>query len=246
MLNSPCWTNFMIRTNDISFDGVNIEASSNNASALPKNTDGWDTLNVKGISVTNSRVNIGDDCFSPKPNTSDIYVKNLWCNGTHGVSMGSIGQYPGVLDYIENAYIENVTMLNAENGARLKSWAGPNVGYGYINNVTYDGMYVENVDWPIVLDACYFNINETVCAAQPSKVNITNILFKNIHGVSSGKEGVDVASLVCSPAAVCENIRLENIDLKSPENPDEQGVVLCDGIADGVGVPCVANTTAKA
>jgi galacturan 1,4-alpha-galacturonidase len=146
----------MIRTNDISFDDVNIEATSNNASALPKNTDGWDTMNVKGISVTNSRVNIGDDCFSPKPNTSDIYVKDLWCNGTHGVSMGSIGQYPGVLDYIENAYIENVTMLNAQNGARLKSWAGPNVGYGYINNITYDGMYIENVDWPIVLDACYF------------------------------------------------------------------------------------------
>ena len=56
MLNSPCWTNFMIRTNDISFDSVDIEATSNNASALPKNTDGWDTLNVKGISVTNSRV----------------------------------------------------------------------------------------------------------------------------------------------------------------------------------------------
>ena len=54
-----------------------------------------------------------------------------------------------------------------------------------------------------------------------------------------------MASLVCSPAAVCENIRLEEIDLKSPTNPDEEGVVLCDGIADGVGVPCVAaNSTA--
>ena len=113
-LNSPCWTNFLVRTNDITFDRVRIDAISNNASAEPKNTDGWDTLNVKGISVTNSEVNIGDDCFSPKPNTSDIFVQNLWCNGTHGVSMGSIGQYPGVLDYIENAYIENVTMLNAQ------------------------------------------------------------------------------------------------------------------------------------
>ena len=46
--------------------------------------------------------------------------------------MGSIGQYPGVLDYIENAYIRNVTMLNAENGARLKSWAGEDVGYGIV------------------------------------------------------------------------------------------------------------------
>ena len=114
LLNSPCWTNFLVRTNDISYDNVRIEAVSDNASALPKNTDGWDTLNVKGISVTNSRVSIGDDCFSPKPNTSDIFVKNLWCNGTHGVSIGSIGQHPGVLDYIENAYVENVAMLNAQ------------------------------------------------------------------------------------------------------------------------------------
>lgn len=113
-LNSPCWTNFNIRTNDITYDRVRIDAISNNASALPKNTDGWDTLNVKGITVLNSEVNIGDDCFSPKPNTSNIYVKDLWCNGTHGVSMGSIGQYPGQLDFIENAYIENVTMLNAQ------------------------------------------------------------------------------------------------------------------------------------
>jgi len=76
--------------------------------------------------------------------------------------MGSIGQYPGVKDFIENAWIENVTMLNAQNGARLKSWAGENVGYGYIRNVTYKNFYSENVDWPIVLEACYFDVNE-VC-----------------------------------------------------------------------------------
>jgi len=28
--------------------------------------------------------------------------------------MGSIGQYAGVKDYISNAYIENVIMLNAQ------------------------------------------------------------------------------------------------------------------------------------
>lgn len=97
--------------------------------------------------------------------------------------MGSIGQYAGVKDYIYNAHIENVTMLNAQvnllqvermcesyerrlideqNGARLKAWAGPNVGYGYISNITYKNFYNFNVDWPIVLDACYFNVN-SVC-----------------------------------------------------------------------------------
>jgi galacturan 1,4-alpha-galacturonidase len=59
-------------------------------------------------------VDIGDDCFSPKPNTTNIFVQNLWCNNTHGVSMGSIGQYSGVKDIIENAYIENVTLLNGQ------------------------------------------------------------------------------------------------------------------------------------
>lgn len=35
-LNSPCWTNFFVGSNDISFDNVYIEASSNNASvSLP-------------------------------------------------------------------------------------------------------------------------------------------------------------------------------------------------------------------
>lgn len=82
--------------------------------AEPKNTDGFDSLNVNGLSVTNTRIDVGDDCFSPKPNTSNIFVQNLWCNNTHGVSMGSIGQYPGVLDIIEHAYIENVTLLNGE------------------------------------------------------------------------------------------------------------------------------------
>lgn len=71
-------------------------------------------MNMDGLTVINTRVDVGDDCFAPKPNTSNIFVQNLWCNNTHGVSMGSIGQYPGVLDYIEHAHIENVTLLNGQ------------------------------------------------------------------------------------------------------------------------------------
>lgn len=82
--------------------------------AQPKNTDGFDSINTDGLTVTNTRVDVGDDCFSPKPNTANVFVQNLWCNNTHGVSMGSIGQYPGVEDIIENVYIENVTLLNGQ------------------------------------------------------------------------------------------------------------------------------------
>lgn len=58
--------------------------------------------------------------------------------------MGSIGQYASVKDYIANAYIKNVTLLNGQNGARLKAWAGEGVGYGFIDNVTYEDVYIEN------------------------------------------------------------------------------------------------------
>ena len=215
---------------------TNIDSQS-----LPKNTDGFDSLNVDGLSVTNTRVDIGDDCFSPKPNTSNIYVENLWCNGTHGVSMGSIGQYPGTLDYIENAYIRNVTLLNGQNGARLKAWAGPNVGYGYINNITFQDFIIGNTDNPIVLDQCYFNVNASTCAAYPSRVNITNVLFENISGTSSGKEGRVVADLTCSPDAVCSDIKLSNVDLTSPAGSPPE--IVCSNIQGDIGVPC--NSTAS-
>lgn len=158
--------------------------------------------------------------------------------------MGSIGQYAGVKDYISNAHVENVTMLNAQNGARLKAWAGPTAGYGYIKNITFKNFYEFNVDWPIVLDACYFNINASTCLAYPSKVDIMDVVFKNFTGSSSGVNKRVIAKLTCSPAAVCTNITLDDIDLTSPVGA-APAVVVCDGIQGDIGVPCYpSNSTA--
>lgn len=103
-------------------------------------------------------MNIGDDCFSPKSNTTNIYVNNIYCNGTHGQSMGSVGQYSGEKSIIENVLIENAWMLNGQFGGRLKSWAGPNVGYGFINNVTFRNIWSANTQYSAYLDSCYFNV----------------------------------------------------------------------------------------
>jgi galacturan 1,4-alpha-galacturonidase len=158
--------------------------------------------------------------------------------------MGSIGQYAGVKDFISNAWIENVTLLNGQNGARLKAWAGPTAGYGYISNITYKDIHIENTDNPVVLDQCYFNINATVCASSPSKVNITDIKFINVHGTSSGKEGRVVADLTCSPGSTCSGIHLENINITSPAG--SPSIIVCDNIKGDIGVPCIpaANVTA--
>ena len=108
--------------------------------------------------------------------------------------------------------------------------------------MTYKDIIIENTDAPVVLDQCYFNINETTCAKYPSKVNITNVNFINISGSSSGKNGRVVADLTCSPGATCDGIHLENIDITSPKGPAQ---IVCENIKGGVGVDCIPASEAN-
>lgn len=76
-------------------------------------------------------------------------------------------------------------------------------------------------------------------------MNITNILFENFSGYTSGKYGTAVARMTCStnPNAVCENIVFKNFTITSPCG---DAVVLCDGIKGGLGgVDCIASNTTE-
>uniref|UniRef100_L2GH13 galacturonan 1,4-alpha-galacturonidase n=1 Tax=Colletotrichum fructicola (strain Nara gc5) TaxID=1213859 RepID=L2GH13_COLFN len=215
---SPCWTTFVVTSKDISFKDVIVTAESNNATALPKNTDFFDSLNVEDVRVERTWVNIGDDCFSPKSNATNIHVDTMYCNGTHGQSMGSLGQYAGEKSFVKDVVIENVWMLNGQHGARLKTWAGPNVGYGFIDNVTFRNFWQANNEYTAFIDSCYFNINASVCEQYPSQMNISNILFENFSGYSSGKTST-------SPHPVA---------------------AICDGIKGGIGMPCIPSNSTEA
>ena len=43
-------------------------------------------------------------------------------------------------------------MANAENGARIKAWAGKGVGSGIVKNITFSFFTESNVDSPVVID----------------------------------------------------------------------------------------------
>lgn len=120
--------------------------------------DGWDTYLSSHITIQNSTILNTDDCVSFKPNSSSIIVQNLACTGSHGISVGSLGQYVGVTDIVEDIYIYNNTLSKASDAARIKVWAGavPNSdgslpygaggGNGVVRNITYDKMTVSSVD----------------------------------------------------------------------------------------------------
>jgi galacturan 1,4-alpha-galacturonidase len=60
--------------------------------------DGWDLYRSHGIVVQNSYISNDDDCVSFKPNSTNIVVQNLICTGSHGISVGSLGEYLGEVD----------------------------------------------------------------------------------------------------------------------------------------------------
>jgi galacturan 1,4-alpha-galacturonidase len=152
------------------------------------------------------------DCVSFKPNSTNVIVQNLVCNGSHGISVGSLGQYKGVTDIVENLYIYNVSMSNASDGARIKVWPGIETdfqatlngggGLGYVRNVTYDVFYHENNDNAITITQCYGQSNQTLCNEFPANLTIEDVTLKNMWGTTSTKYDPRAGTLVCSAADV--------------------------------------------
>ncbi len=122
--------------------------------------------------------------------------------------MGSLGQYEDIFDIVENLYIYNVSLSNATDGARIKVWPGTEVdfqpglgggnGAGYVRNVTYDLFHNDNNDGAIKVDQCYGERNATKCTEFPSRMKISDVVFKGFWGTTSKKSDPVVGSLICS------------------------------------------------
>ncbi|PYH46040.1 putative extracellular exo-polygalacturonase [Aspergillus saccharolyticus JOP 1030-1] len=248
---SPQWYNFIANSTNVLYDGINISGYSKNASVTAKNTDGWDTYRSSNIVIQNSVINNGDDCVSFKPNSTDILVQNLHCNGSHGISVGSLGQYAGEVDIVQDILVYNIFMYNASDMARIKVWPGVSSalsedlqgggGSGRVQNVTYDTAYIDNVDWAIEVTQCYGQSNLTLCNEYPSSLTISDIWFKNFRGKTSGAENPYVGTIVCSSPDVCSNIYADNINVVSTENTNE---FVCDNVdTSNLSVNCTATSS---
>ncbi|KAE9989949.1 hypothetical protein EG327_002091 [Venturia inaequalis] len=176
MMNSPFWHNVIVNSSDVVYSGLELRSTSSNGN-FEKNTDGWDVYRSDGITIENSTVTNGDDCVSFKPNSTSILVQNLICNGTHGISVGSLGQYASRIDYVEDILVRNISMYNSSEGARIKVWSDSyseksasltgGGGSGLVRNVTYDGMFLDNVDYGLTITQCYGQDDEEECFRHP-------------------------------------------------------------------------------
>ncbi|GKZ37827.1 hypothetical protein AbraIFM66950_009616 [Aspergillus brasiliensis] len=225
---------------------MNLQTHSVSVTTAP-NTDGWDVYRSDSIVIQDSVINNTDDCVSFKPNSTNVLVQGLQCNGSHGISVGSLGQYADEVDIVENIYVYNVSMSNASDGARIKVWPGIQSGTdalnggggsGYVKNVTYDTFENYNNAWAIELNQCYEQSNATLCALYPvsfilappppplnissqpnaskSLLKISDVVFKNVYGITSTKYDPEVGTLVCSDPQQCQNITATNVTVTPP------------------------------
>jgi len=241
-ISSPFWNNFVYQSSNVTYRNITINSVSYSSSP-PVNTDGWDIYRSNDVTITNSWINNDDDCVSFKPNSTNILVSNLWCNGSHGVSVGSLGQYAGETDIVANVTVFNVSMNNAQNGARIKVFGGnpsPNStaggGTGFVKNVTYADFQVSNVDNPITVNQCYETSAET-CKEFPSTLTISDVHFINVTGTSSGEEKNVVVDIECSTE--CTDITATGTDITPPSGSPE---FVCGNVAsvNELGFNCTA------
>ncbi|KAJ7270853.1 glycoside hydrolase family 28 protein [Mycena rebaudengoi] len=217
MINGPEWVNLVNEGKNVTYNNITITSASTSSNTA-KNTDGWDIYRSDLVTIKNSVINNGDDCVSFKTvlmhgaDSTNVLVQNLNCTGSHGISVGSLGQFPGMFDIVQNVMATNIRMSNAQNGARIKAWAGSGVGSGMVKNITFQGFIESKVDNPVVIDQCYMT-SAANCAAFPSNTFIQDIFFTSISGTSTG---ATVANLACSPGARCSNINVNNISLTPP------------------------------
>ncbi|CAD0111392.1 unnamed protein product [Aureobasidium uvarum] len=154
--------------------------SRSNGLAAAHNTDGFDISGTNGMILRDSTVLNQDDCVAVTSG-NNITVSNMYCDGGHGLSIGSVGGKSN--NNVTNILFENSKVLNSQNGARIKSNSGTT---GYIANIEYRNIQVSNVDiYGIDIQQDYLNGGPT--GSPTNGVIIKNITMSNIFGTAQAK-----------------------------------------------------------
>ncbi|CAK8534336.1 unnamed protein product [Lathyrus sativus] len=193
---------------NITLDGIKVSAPGDST-----NTDGVHLGKSTDVKILNTDIATGDDCVSIGDGSRKVLVQNVKCGPGHGISVGSLGRFTNE-DNVEGFTVKNCTLTNTDNGVRIKTWpSGP--GQITITDMHFEDIIMNNVLNPIIIDQEYCPWNQ--CNKNnPSKIQISKVLFKNIQGTARAQEGV---VLICSRGVPCNGVELNNIDLKFNGQP---------------------------
>ncbi|KAF4843177.1 Alpha-L-rhamnosidase rgxB [Colletotrichum siamense] len=223
---------------------VNNTSSNRNPA---RNTDGANTMFSDNIHFRRWTVKNGDDCIATKANSTNILIEDVEFHDGQGVAIGSIGQYAGQFETIENVTVRNVLAHGSRYAGRIKTWTGEQLGYppngggaglGYAKNLSWDNVTIYDAEQaPIYVMQCItYNGQQGNCSS--SLFDISNISFTNFRGTLQGSR---IAYLQCSRAhGGCDDVRIENMNFTniSVDPPTPATGYRCSNINDPEGFEC--------
>ncbi|KAI0800509.1 pectin lyase fold/virulence factor [Fomes fomentarius] len=181
------------------------------ARSFPFNTDSPGFLAGGGTDLLfeNNHVQNGDDCLMVGSGAKNIHFshintkltymtyRNSYCEGSHGLSIGSLGMGGAIAD-VQNVLFENVVMNNTLYGARFKSWTG---GNGLARNVTWKNIAFFNVSFPIFVTQNYWDqsIGPRPNSTSTNNTHILDFRFENFAGTILDIPGYVEGSCVSDP-----------------------------------------------
>ncbi|AQK60045.1 hypothetical protein ZEAMMB73_Zm00001d053662 [Zea mays] len=140
-----------------------------------------------------------------------------------------------VLDFVTNAQIRGITLLNSK-FFHMNIFGSKNV---VIDKVTikatkflYQDVTMDNVSYPIIIDQKYCPNNICVKSGA-SKVAVNDVVFKNIHGTSNTPEAI---TLNCANNLPCQGVQLINVDIKYNRSDNKTMSVCKNAIGKSIGM----------
>ncbi|ESR34587.1 hypothetical protein CICLE_v10006970mg [Citrus x clementina] len=203
--NSNCQLPISIRFNKLN-DSTITGVQSVDSKFFHINILGCYNLKLNKINISAPDDTTGDDCVSLGDGSQNVLVSDVSCGPGHGISVGSLGKYKKEEDVVGLTVI-NCTFTGTSNGVRIKTW--PDSEDGKASNFTFEDLFMNNVENPIVIDQEYCPHNQCNIKV-PSRVKISNVRFRNIRGTSLTKEAVRI---VCSKEIPCQNVEIGDINL---------------------------------
>lgn len=165
-----------------------------------------------------------DDCVAVTSG-NEILVSNMYCNGSHGLSIGSVGGKSN--NNVTNIVFKDSVVLNAQNGARIKTNSDTT---GFISGILFENIVVKNIStYGIDIQQDYLNGGPT---GNPTNgVMIQDVTIRNVKGTATKK--ARNYYILCGEGS-CKNITIDNVDItgggvQSSCNFKTTGNFACDG-----------------
>jgi polygalacturonase len=162
-------------------DGFTVWGITINTPYNARNTDGLDIGNSQNVTVTESTISDGDDNVaigSASGSAATNYsITNDHIFSGHGVSIGSITESGVSNILVDTVSFSGDTSDSNSTALRIKSAADRG---GLVNNVTYENICIQNVNYPLQLNPHY---NSNSGTEYP---DFTNIGFHNVHVLTAG------------------------------------------------------------